>query len=125
MKKTGKADNPYPVPSDMRRMNDPDGSAWVDGLCGDTMEMYLVISGNKISDATFYTDGCVSSRACGSSAARLSRGKTIEETLRISPADILDNCSKTLPRKDTHCAILAAMTLHKALTDYLLKLQIG
>ena len=31
------------TPKNMRRMNDPDGAAFINGICGDSMEMYLVI----------------------------------------------------------------------------------
>ncbi len=111
------------VPTDnMGRMNDPDGSAFIKGLCGDTMEMYLGISQERIMEALFNTDGCMSSVTCGSEAARLARGRTIREALKISPADVLD--SKRVPTTaEIHCAILAVMTLHKAITDYLLRVE--
>jgi nitrogen fixation NifU-like protein len=107
-------------PDNMKRLNDPDGSAFIKGLCGDTMEMYLVIKDKVITEAVFYTDGCSSSIACGSTAARLAQGKSLKDVLRISPADILDTWGE-LPQGDVHCAILSVMTLHKAVADYLLK----
>ena len=33
-------------PLNIGRMNDPSGSAWIKGLCGDTMEIYLIIEKN-------------------------------------------------------------------------------
>ncbi len=110
------------IPANMCRMNDPDGSALVKGLCGDTMEMYLVIEDGRVSRASFHTDGCSSSIACGSAAARLAGGRTLDETLRISPADIIDDVGD-LPIASAHCAILAVMALHKALADYLLRFE--
>jgi nitrogen fixation NifU-like protein len=107
-------------PDNMRRLNDPDGSAFIKGQCGDTMEMYLVIKDNVITEAVFYTDGCSSSMACGSTVARLAQGKNLKEVLRISPTDILDAWGD-LPQGDVHCAILSVMTLYKAVADYLLK----
>jgi nitrogen fixation NifU-like protein len=111
-------------PKNMRRLNDPDGSAWTKGLCGDTMEMYLVIKNEKIAEALFYTDGCNASRACGSTAARLAEGKAILDVLRLSPADVLDAWAD-IPQGNIHCAILAIGTLHKAIADYLLRKQNG
>ncbi|HPA72157.1 MAG TPA: iron-sulfur cluster assembly scaffold protein [Spirochaetota bacterium] len=108
------------MPRNMGRMNDPDASAFIKGQCGDTMEMYLVISDGAISEALFHTDGCGSSIACGSTAAGLAKGRTIREALRISPADVIDTWGD-LPRGDVHCAILSVMTLHKAIADYLLR----
>ncbi|MBN1756748.1 MAG: iron-sulfur cluster assembly scaffold protein [Chitinispirillaceae bacterium] len=107
-------------PGNMGRMNDPDGSAWVTGLCGDTMEMYLVIENGTVTDATFFTDGCGSSRACGAAAVALAKGKTVEEVLRISPADVADVAGVT-SGNDIHCAILPVSTLHRALADYLVR----
>ncbi len=109
-------------PDNMCRMNDPDGSALVKGLCGDTMEMYLVIEDGRVSRASFHTDGCSSSIACGSAAARLAGGRTLDEALRLSPADVIDDIGD-LPIASVHCAILAIMALHKALADYLLRFE--
>jgi nitrogen fixation NifU-like protein len=117
-------ENSLICPENMGRLNDPDGSAWIKGLCGDTMEMYLVIENDRITKAVFNTDGCNASRACGSAAASLAEGKALKEILRLSPADILDTWAD-LPQGNVHCAILAINTLHKALADYLLRKQVG
>jgi nitrogen fixation protein NifU and related proteins len=113
-----------PEPDNMRRMNDADGSAYVDGICGDSMEMYLAIENNKVVDATFFTDGCTASRVCGSTAARLAMNKSLSKVLHLSPGDIIDAWGE-LPGGNVHCAILAISTLHKALADYLLQTQRG
>lgn len=104
----------------MGRMNDPDGSAWVKGICGDTMEFYLVIENSVITEAWYYTDGCESSRYCGSTAARMAKNKTIDEVLEISPAQIIRS-HPAMPEDGIHCSILAVTTLHKALAEYLLR----
>ncbi len=104
----------------MRRMNAPDGSAWITGLCGDTMEFYLVISENVVTQVSYYTDGCSTSQYCGSVSAGLAEGKTIDEVLAISPALVI-NSQKDQPVESVHCSILAVNTLHKALAQYLLR----
>lgn len=109
-------------PDNMGRMNDPDGSAFVKGICGDSMEMYLAIEKGIIMDSTFFTDGCNSSRFCGATAARLAKGKTMKEALRLSPADVIDAWGE-IPGGNIHCAILAVGTIHKALAEYLIKTQ--
>ena len=111
-------------PDNMGRLDNPDGSAWIEGLCGDRMEIYLVIEKEKIKKALFYSNGCNASRICGSTAAHLSKGKTLKEVLRLSPADILDTWSD-IPQGNVHCAILSINTLHKAVADYLLRNQLG
>ena len=112
------------MPENMGRMNDPDGSAFIDGICGDSMEMYLIIENNIITESKFFTNGCNSSRFCGSAAARLAKGKSIKDVLRLSPADVIDTGGE-IPDREVHCAILAVSTLHKSLADYLLKVQNG
>ena len=112
------------MPANMGRMNDPDGAAWTKGLCGDTMEMYLIVKGDDVVEVRFHTDGCAASRACGSTAARLAEGKTVSDVLRLAPADVLDAWAD-LPQGNIHCAILAIGTLHKAVADYLLRKQNG
>jgi nitrogen fixation NifU-like protein len=111
-------------PDNMGRMNDPDGAAYIKGICGDSMEMYLVIENGMISESKFFTDGCNSSRFCGATAARLAKGKSLKDVLRLSPADVIDTWGE-LPGGNVHCAILAVSTLHKALADYLIKTQNG
>ena len=106
----------------MGRMNDPDGAAFIHGICGDTMEMYLTIDDNRVTDAKFHTDGCGSSRYCGSTAASWSVGKPLSEVLHISPGQIIDSWRDMLD-DGLHCAILAVSTLHKAVADFLLTVQ--
>lgn len=111
-------------PDKMGRMNAPDGAAFVKGICGDSMEMYLVIEDDSVSEVTFFTDGCATSRICGAVAARLAKGKSIREVLRLSPADVIATF-KQIPDDHLHCAILAVRTFHKALADYLIKTAKG
>ena len=107
-------------PENVGRMNDPDGSAFTKGLCGDTMEIYLSITDGRIVDARFFTDGCGVTLACGTSVTKLIKGKTIAEVFAISPAHVIIDLDG-LPGENLHCSILAVNTLHKAVADYLLR----
>ena len=111
-------------PDNMGRMNDPDGSAFIKGICGDSMEMYLVINGGIITDSKFFTDGCDSSRLYGATAARLAKGKSLKDALRLSPADVIDALGE-IPGGNVHCAILAVSALHRALADFLIRTRNG
>ncbi len=104
----------------MKRMNDPDGSAYIHGICGDTMEMYLIIKEGTIVECSYHTDGCYTSQYCGSTASRMAVGKTIGEVMAISPAMVIYTWPD-MPRDGLHCSILAVSTLHKAIADWLLK----
>ncbi len=109
-------------PENMGRMNDPDGAAFIKGICGDTMEMYLVISDGHVRDSLFFTDGCSSSLACGSMTAKLAKGRSIRDVMRISAAEVMEALGD-VPGLEVHCSILAVMTLYKALADYLLRCE--
>ena len=107
-------------PAYFGRMNDPTCAAWIKGQCGDTMEVYLVIEDEIITNARYHTDGCGSTHACALLAMELCRKKSVMEALGISPKTIIDKLNN-LPYENYHCAILAVTTLHKAIADYLLK----
>lgn len=107
-------------PANMGQMNDPDGSASITGLCGDTMEIYFIIKNNVITESKFFTNGCGSSIAAGSIAADLAEGRELKDALGISAADIIDRMKED-PGFEKHCAILSAMTLYKAIAEYILK----
>ena len=102
------------------RMNDASGAAYVKGLCGDEMEFCIVIVNNIVTEIKYYTDGCVFTKACGATAARLALKRPIPEVLRISPQQIVEEL-RGLPQNYIHCSILAVSALHKAIADYLLK----
>lgn len=100
------------------RMLHPDGYACLTGPCGDTDALYLRVCENKITEVKFTTDGCLFTRAACNAAAGLATGKTLEECLDIDQASILEHLGG-LPEDHVHCALLAALTLHQAVNDYL------
>lgn len=102
------------------QMNDPSGSAYIKGTCGDQIEFYIVVENNRITDIKFHTDGCVYTSACGAMTCNLVIGKTIQEALGASAGQVITEL-KVLPKSHIHCAILAVSTLYKAIADYLLK----
>jgi len=102
------------------QMTDASGAAYTRGLCGDEMEFYLVIENNIVIQIKYYTKGCAFTRACGAVAARFALNKPIEEVLRISPQQVIEEL-KSLPQNYLHCSILAVSALQKAISDYLLK----
>lgn len=104
------ADNPRNAGS----MPDADAYASVLGACGDNMEMWIKIRNAKVHNATFWTDGCYSTIACGSAATELAKGKTLGEALAVSAGAIV-KALDGLPDESVHCAALASSTLKKAL----------
>lgn len=107
-------------PANAGEMEDADAEALTKGVCGDRMRIYLKIEEDRITKASFLTDGCGTSIACGSMAAQLAEGKSIGDAMKISPREILDALGG-LPEPHVHCSILAAITLQKAIAKYLLQ----
>ena len=105
-------------PRNLGQIADADGFGSVTGPCGDTMEIWLQVKDGLMSNATFWTDGCGSTIAAGSTVTELVKGRSIIEAQRITPTDILDALGG-LPEESLHCALLAADTLTEAIKDYL------
>ncbi|SDO73997.1 iron-sulfur cluster assembly scaffold protein [Desulforhopalus singaporensis] len=99
-------------------MAQADGYARLKGECGDTMEMYLKIAGERVVDVSYVTDGCSSSSIAGSFAAELATGKDFGEILDMKGSDVLAYIGH-FPEQEEHCAHLAVRTLQEALNGYL------
>ena len=104
-------------PRNMEIPESYNGFAINDGYCGDIMTMWILVKGEILKTVTFHTDGCGPSIACGSIATELSLGKTIDETIDITPTKIIEALGG-LPADHEHCASLAAGTLQLAIVDY-------
>jgi len=91
-------------PKNVGRVENPDGWGRATGACGDTMEMSLRITNDRILDINYYTEGCGTTAAVGSAATELAKGKTVQEALSIGPEDIIT----FLLRKHfvTHCGTI-------------------
>lgn len=94
------------------------GFAVNDGTCGDMMMMWVQVENGIVVNATFMTDGCGPSIACGSATTDMAKGKTIDEAKEIFPENIIETLGG-LPEDHVHCASLAVGTLQLALADYL------
>ncbi|MDY6794050.1 MAG: iron-sulfur cluster assembly scaffold protein [Actinomycetota bacterium] len=105
-------------PRNMGRLKEADGWARHTGPCGDTLEMWIRVSGGEIEEVRFLSDGCGTSVASGSMATELARGKTVDEALEIGQREVLEALDG-LPEENEHCALLAATTLKLAIGDYL------
>lgn len=106
------------------RMASADSSARVTGNCGDSIEIYLQIENNRVTAASYCTDGCGSSNICGSFAAELAIGKELDAVADIDGGAVLDAVGR-LPEYDRHCADLAAAALQEALSRYMQRSAAG
>ncbi|MEW6034324.1 MAG: iron-sulfur cluster assembly scaffold protein [Chloroflexota bacterium] len=97
---------------------DADAYAFLLGPCADKMEVWLKVRNGRVEDASFWTDGCGATIACGSMTTELVKGKTLGEVLAITAEAIATNLGG-LPEDHVHCAGLASSTLKKAVAEYL------
>ena len=109
-------------PDNIGKIKDSDSYVSITGICGDTVELYLVVKDKKISDIRFMTDGCGATITCASYVTRIAKGKSLEEALRIKPEDV-DKYFEGLPEEHKHCAKLAVITLTAAIEKYQSKLN--
>ena len=105
-------------PRNVGDIEDASGFAKVTGPCGDTMEIWLKVNSDTISDASFMTDGCGTTIASGSMVTEMAKGRTVFHAQKITQQDVL-NALGGLPEESEHCALLAANTLKAALRDYI------
>lgn len=85
--------------------------------CGDVMRIYIKVKKNKIKDIKFETLGCVAAIATSSMITEMAKGKTLEEAIKISYQDLVDELGQLPPIK-IHCADLAVKALRKAIQDF-------
>ena len=105
-------------PRNVGDIEDASGFAKITGPCSDTVEIWLKVRNDIVTEATFTTDGCSTTFAAGSMVTELAKGKGVSQALRISQEDVL-SALDGLPEESKHCALLAANTLKAAVKDYL------
>jgi nitrogen fixation NifU-like protein len=108
-------------PKNLGEMTDADSVGTVGSPdCGDMLRMWVKFKedgdGRKVIDrATFQTFGCETAIAVASVATELIAGKTIDEALNLSGADLSAPLG-ALPPMKIHCAQLVEGALRSALT---------
>ena len=105
-------------PRNVGEIPDADGVGTVGNpVCGDLMTIYIKVKDNCLVDIKFKTFGCGSAIATSSMITELAKGKTLEEGLKITRANVADELGG-LPPVKMHCSNLAADALHAAIEDY-------
>lgn len=115
---TEKVMDHFKNPRNMGEIPDADGVGTVGNpVCGDLMTVYIKVKDNRIEDIKFKTFGCGSAIATSSMITELAKGKTLEESMGISRANVANELGG-LPPVKMHCSNLAADALHAAIEDY-------
>ncbi len=105
-------------PRNVGELKDADAEGTVGNpVCGDMMTMYIKVKDDRIEDVKFKTFGCGAAIATSSMTTELAKGKTLEEAMKITRADVAEALDG-LPPVKMHCSNLAADALHEAIKSY-------
>jgi nitrogen fixation NifU-like protein len=108
-------------PKNVGEIENPDGIGTVgNASCGDIMQITLKIENDIIVDAKFKTFGCTAAIATSSVATTMIKGKTVDEALKITNAQVVEELGG-LPAQKLHCSVLAEEAIKAAINDYLTK----
>ena len=105
-------------PRNVGEISDPDGVGTVgNASCGDIMQMYIKVNGNRITEATFKTFGCGAAIATSSILTERIKGATLDEALKISEETAKEVLAQ-LPKEKIPCFTLATDALKLAIEEY-------
>jgi nitrogen fixation NifU-like protein len=105
-------------PKNAGRMDNPDGVGQVGNpQCGDIMKIYIKVKDDRIEDISFETFGCASAIASSSMVTEMVKGKTLDEALKVSNKDVMEELGGLPPQK-IHCSLLAEEGIKAAIEDY-------
>ncbi len=89
-------------------------------LCGDVVEMQMVLDGNNtVKDVRYSGQGCAISQASASMLTELIRGKSLDEIRKISKEDILSLIGGQLSAVRLKCALLSLKVMKTGVYSYL------
>jgi nitrogen fixation NifU-like protein len=109
-------------PKNVGEISNPDGVGTVgNASCGDIMQMYIKVDGDKITEAKFKTFGCGAAIATSSILTDRIKGATINQALKISDETSKEVVSQ-LPKEKVPCFTLATDALKLAIEEYRCKL---
>ena len=108
----------YSNPRNVGEIPDASGVGEVGNpVCGDIMKMYLKIENGIITDVKFKTFGCGAAIATSSVSTELIRGKTVEDALKLTNKEVVNELGG-LPPVKLHCSVLAEEAIKSAIADY-------
>ncbi|EKD49527.1 MAG: hypothetical protein ACD_63C00112G0002 [uncultured bacterium] len=89
-------------------------------VCGDMMKIFIKVGNDKITDIKFQTLGCGVAIATSSVLTDLAMGKTLDEALKITKDDIVNELGgkEEVPPQKFHCSVIAEEALKKAIEKY-------
>ncbi len=105
-------------PRNVGEIEDADGIGEVgNAKCGDIMKIYIKVTNGVIEEVKFKTFGCGAAIATSSIATEMIKGKTIEESLKLTNKAVVESLDG-LPTSKIHCSVLAEQAIKAAISDY-------
>jgi len=105
-------------PRNVGEISEPDGVGTVgNASCGDIMQMFIKVDGEKITEAKFKTFGCGAAIATSSILTERIKGATLDEALKISEETSKEVLSH-LPKEKIPCFTLAKEALKLAIEEF-------
>ncbi len=105
-------------PHNIGTIPDADGVGILgDPSCGDFLRIYIKVHDGRLADVKFEVFGCPAAIATSSILTDMVKGKTLEEAMEVTDADVAEALGG-LPEWKLHCSNLGAEALHQAILDY-------
>ncbi len=109
----------YEKPHNKRKVDNPSVEMHEDNpTCGDTIDVYLRIKGNKLEDVGFTGDGCSISMGSASILTDHIKGKTLAEINKIGVDELIEIIGIDPGPARMHCATLSIKAIRKAILKY-------
>ncbi|MGC8564994.1 MAG: Fe-S cluster assembly sulfur transfer protein SufU [Thermoplasmata archaeon] len=107
----------YKNPSNYGKIENPSTSSkGLNPLCGDELEIYILVEKNAIKDIKFTGKGCAISQASASILTEMVKGKDIDYVKNLKEKDLLDALGIEISPSRLKCALLSYNTLMEAIS---------
>lgn len=98
------------------RLAQPDGYGKKRGDCGDTVEFFLSLEGERIAAMAYEVNGCMNTNACANTVIHFIEGRSLAQAWELTPEKVATYL-ESLPPDHFHCAELAVGALYLALAN--------
>jgi len=88
-------------------------------LCGDEIEIQILLDGEKIKEIHFSGKGCAISQAAASILTEMTKGKTLNDVLKMDKQELLDTLGVQLSSVRLKCGLLAYKVLKAGVCRHL------
>ncbi len=75
-------------PRNIGSMDNPSGKGYAVGRCGDSVEVFLQITGGLSADIRVAPRGCLYTLVCASAMSELVKGSSLDDALYLEPDEV-------------------------------------